>query len=220
MVLKRYINFLSAVVALVALLHLSGCAVGYTDPGFARYQAKHEKVAVLPFLVSINPDNKSRDVTAAELREAELAQGISFQRLLYSEFLRRQQQGRYTVGFQDVDETNILLKRLSETDEPFTSLSMFTREELCKALSVDAVISVNMLLSKPMGKGMAIASTLLLGKGGTTNRAQASMSIHEGQDGVLLWNLEETFEGSIFSSPESLVEDLVTEAGRGFPYRR
>ena len=206
---------LAAVVAFIA-----GCATIYTSPDFTIYESDHETIAILPFDVTINPGHKSGNVTQEELQELATKQGETFQRALYTQFLQGQQRGRYTVTFQDIDETNVLLNRELERHATRKVLSVLTKSEICEILKVDAVVSGDMALSKPMGTGAAIASAFLLGIGGATNEGHINMSIHEGDGSKLLWNYEHKVKGNMLSSPESVAKDLMRGVARTFPYKR
>ena len=209
----------AAVLALsLASLFFSGCATVYTAPDFTQYQAQHREVAILPFQVHIDPSNRA-EVEAAELEQQSLDQSSSLQRAMYTQFLQGQQRGKYTVDFQDIDETNTLLRRVTSNQAPLEAISALTKSEICDALQVDAVISGNVQLAKPMGTGAAIASAFLLGVQGATNEATVNMSVHEGQDGYLLWNYEYDASGGLFSSPDRLAKALISSAAKSFPYR-
>lgn len=212
--LKRY----STLLLLFSLI--TSCATVYTAPDFLVYKVDHKKIALLPFDVTINPGHKSKDVSQAELQDLEIKQGESFQRALYTQFLQGQQRGRYTVQFQDISETNTLLTRKTNAEDTHEAVSQLTKSELCEALDVDSVISGELLLTKPMGTGAAIASMFLLGIAGSTNEAHVNMSIHERDEGKLLWNYEYALSGSMLSTPESLAKQLLSGATGSFPYRR
>ena len=213
-VLRRYI------VLFTFFPLLASCATVYTAPDFLVYKVDHRKVALLPFDVTINPGHKSKDVSQEELQELESKQGESFQRALYTQYLQGQQRGRYTVQFQDISETNTLLTRDTNAASTQEALSLLTKSELCNVLDVDAVISGEMLLTKPMGTGAAIASMFLLGLAGSTNEAHVNMSIHERDEGKLLWNYEYSLSGSMLSTPESVAKQLIAGAAGSFPYRK
>lgn len=199
---------------------LASCATVYTAPDFVIYKVDHKEVALLPFEVTVNPGNKSKEVTQEELQDLEIKQGETFQQALYTQFLQGQQRGRYTVQFQDISETNTLLKRHTSEENTMKALSSMTKSELCEVLDVDAVISGEMLLTKPMGTGAAIASMFLLGLSASTNEAHVNMSIHEREEGKLLWNYEYALSGSMLSSPESVAKQLLTGTTGSFPYRK
>lgn len=216
----RQKHVLWAFCVLITVGLLGGCATVYTAPEFGKYKLSHKTVAIIPFDVTINPGHKSNDVTAEELEELAIKQGETFQRAIYTQFLQAQQKGRYTVRFQDIDETNTLLNRELEGHATRKVLSAFTKSELCELLKVDAIISGNMTLTKPMGTGAAIASQFLLGLGGTTNQADITMSIHESEMGMLLWSYDHTAKGGLLSSPEGVAKSLMRGIARSFPYER
>ena len=200
---------------------LVSCATVYAAPDFSDYSAKHKKVALLPFDVSINPEHKSREVTAKDLAKLETEQSRIFQRAMYSQYLKGYQRDRYTISFQDIEETNTLLNRKAAGNNPAEAIKKFTKAELCEILDVDAVVSGDMVLTKPMGSVAAIAVSFLIGLGvGTTNEAHINMSIHEGDAGKLLWNFDHSISGGLDSSPENVAKRLIRDAAGSFPYRR
>ena len=212
----KHLLYACCIVLLAGLV--GGCATVYTTSEFEKYKLEHQTIAIIPFDVTISPGNKSKDITAEELEELAIKQGETFQRAMYTQFLQGQQRGRYTVKFQDIDETNTLLNRELEGHANRKVLSAFTKEEICEVLEVDAIISGSMTLTKPMGTGAAIASKLLLGLAGTTNRADITISIHEGENGELLWNYDHTAKGGLLSSPEGVAKSLMRGIARSFPY--
>ncbi|MCY3883791.1 MAG: hypothetical protein OXG24_02630 [Gammaproteobacteria bacterium] len=218
--MRRTTSALSRLTLLGLILLVSGCATIYTDPEFDRLRLEHHYIAIIPFNVSINPEHQGGDVTEEELASLEKEQGETLQRAMYAQFLQGQQRGHYTVQFQDVDETNTLLTRELEFHPTRRVLSALTKSEICEILKVDAVISGDMYLNKPMGKGMAIASSLLLGVGAATNEAHISMSIHESESGRLLWNYEHVAKGGLLSSAQSVAKDVIKGVRRSFPYKK
>ena len=77
------------------------------------------------------------DVTADQLCRSEADEAYLFQKQLYNQLLVQYSKQRYTVSFQDIDETNVLLERLGIKYENISSL---TKDELSKILGVDSVI--------------------------------------------------------------------------------
>ena len=210
-----------ALVANIALI--AGCATIYTSPDFVVHVANHETIAVLPFDVTLKLGHAGENVTEEELQEMATQQGRAFQRALYTQFLQGQQKGKFTVTFQDIHQTNVLLSRELEQHPTLDDLSELTKSEICNILGVDAVVSGEMALSKPVkavGRGAAIVSTVLMGVGTASNEGRINMSIHEGSESKLLWNYEHRVRGKMLSSPESVAKDLMNGAARTFPYRR
>jgi hypothetical protein len=85
-------------------------------------------------------------------------------------------------------------------------------------LGVDAVISTNVRLDKPMNEGVALAVGLVFGAWGTTNNAMTSINIHEATGGDLLWKYDYQAQGTVGSSPDNLVNALMKNASKKFPY--
>ena len=189
----------AAAIAILAV-GLTGCATTYTAPDFEEYRNAHEKVAILPFGVVINTSNQKDAPSQEELDVIQADQAETFQRALYTQFLTKQERGRYTIIFQDIDETNVRLSRMV-SDAPMT------KAEMCTLLDVDAVVSGRMSLSRPMGTGWAVATTLLL-------------TVHEGGDGKLMWSYEHELSGGVMSSPDSVAKALMGGIANEFPYRK
>ena len=204
------------------LLLATSCAVGtiYKTPDFAAYKASHRSVAILPFDVKIDQTNRGSSATTKELKKLQIKQGMTFQRELYAEFLKGQQLGKYTIELQDIDKTNTLLTREPNTELSGDALASFTKPEWCEVLGVDAVISGQMILYKPMGNVAAPAVRLIFDEAGTTNEGYVNIAIHEGVDGKLLWNYKHTIGRGILSSEEKLAQDLVKGGTVTFSYKR
>lgn len=71
-----------------------------------------------------------------------------------------------------------------------------------------------------MSDGASIALGLLIGFWGSTNNAVINMSVHNANDGVLLWNYNKKVRGSIGSSPEDLINILMRKASRRLAYTK
>jgi hypothetical protein len=207
-----------ALAAAVAL-PLSGCAThqAYLNPQFASTTAAHRTVAILPFHVTISRERLPRNLTPEDVSRMEHEEAFAVQGQLYTQLLRRAD--RYTVQFQDVARTNVLLERAGIT---YDSLGARTPDEMAKLLGVDAVISGQVRRRKPMATGTAIALGVLFGAAfmGNTNEVGVDLQLHNGQDGALLWNFSHKFGGSIGSSPERLAEAMMSSIARRLPYRK
>ena len=198
--------------AAILAVGLTGCATTYTAPDFEEYRNAHETVAILPFDVVINTSNRKDAPPQAELDAIQTDQAQTFQRALYTQFLTKQERGGYTILFQDIDETNVKLSRMD-------SNAPMTKAEICALLDVDALVSGRMSLSRPMGTGWAVATTLLFGFG-ATNSGLVHMTVHEGEGGKLMWSYEHELSGGVMSSPDSVAKALMGGIANQFPYRK
>ncbi len=134
-------------VALVLALPLAGCSThqAYLNPQFGSTTSAHRQVAILPFDVTISRERLPKNLTSEDLTRMEREEGLAIQGQLHTQLLRRSAQ--YTVQFQDVARTNVMLERAGLTGD---SLDTRTQDEIAKLLGVDAVISGKIRRSKPM----------------------------------------------------------------------
>jgi hypothetical protein len=206
---------LSVVLFLTLLCSSCGPSI-YLAQDFRSYAPKHKTVAILPASVAIAlRPNQARNTSSEQMRNMQQQSALDFQSRIYAWLLRRQQQHGYTVDFQDVSLTNSILRKANLTDEDMRTQSP---QELAKMLGVDAVLSTSVSTSKPMSDGAAVAVGLLIGAWGATNQANITVNIHDGPAGKLLWKYDFVASGSIGSSPENMVNALMRNASRKFPY--
>lgn len=206
---------LAAVLFLTLLCSACGPSI-YLAQDFRTYAPNHKTVAILPASVDIGMrPNQARNTSAEQLRTMQQQSALDFQSRIYAWLLRRQQQQHYTVAFQDVSLTNSMLRKANLTDEDMRTLSP---QDLAKMLGVDAVLTTSVRTSKPMSDGAAVAIGLLVGAWGATNQANITVNIHDGPAGKLLWKYDYVASGSVGSSPESMVNALMRNASKKFPY--
>lgn len=202
-------------VSLLILLNACGPKI-YKSNEFDNVTSKHKIVAILPAEVSINlRPNAARKMTAEEMENNRQATGYAIQDKMYSWFLRRSDKFKYTVKFQDVSKTNSLLK---DAGISYAGLRDKSKESLAKLLGVDAVISNITRMDKPMSEGVAVAVGILIGSWVSTNNVTTTINIHEAKQGDLIWKYDYAARGSVGSSPENLVNALMRNASRKFPY--
>ena len=196
---------------------VSSCATTYVPDNFYVYQEKHEVIAIVPFNVTITNQNQGRGVTPQDLKIEAASFSKVFQSEVYSQFLQRASKNKYTVSFQDVSDTNVILERNDALDD--SGKVLLTKKELAVLLKVDAILSGSLVVSKPMSGGAAVASALIFGYA-STNEVTANVSIHDGDSGELVWNYDHEMQGGLFSSPISVAETLMDDISWKFPYKR
>ena len=209
--------------AFVACLLTFGAALAhagaqkYLNPDFDKLTKDHKTIAILPFKVTIDTNRLPKNTTIEMVQKSEQEEGTEFQRQLYARFLQRAQEGEYTVAFQDVDQTNALLAKAGMNPDSLTSR---TKDEIAKALGVDALVSGTVHQSQPTSTGAAIAQTLLVGFSGSTQRVDIDMMVHNGSDGALLWSYDHTDKGGLSNSVEAMTKSLLKKVAGNFPYRK
>lgn len=204
-----------ALLTLTVLLFSCGPTI-YKAQDFDSRTASHKTVAILPAEVSITlRPNEMKNVTPEQLRESEEKTGLTIQDKMYTWFLRRSGKFKYTVNFQDISKTNALLQQAGIR---YGDLIGRTKEEIASLLGVDAVISTKASMKKPMSDGAAVAVGLLVGVWGSTNDVQTSIAINEAQKGDLVWKYDYNATGSVGSNTDRLVNALMRNASKKFPY--
>jgi hypothetical protein len=198
------------------VVFLSACATVYTAPEFATYQAKHKTLAILPPIVSINAQSFKPGTSVELINSQQLEEAQLFYGQLYSQFLAQQGKGRYTITFQDIEETKSILVAKGVTAEKMRAM---TRAQIGQTLGVDAVVSSRIYRDKPMSNGAALFG-LLLGVGGITNEVQINLSVHESMEGRLVWNYDHIVGGGVVNSAEGMAKSLMKSISKKFPYEK
>ncbi len=188
----------------------SSCAKIYFSPDANTRAASHEVIAIAPPKVSIAARKK---VDAEAMKEQQNTESTNFQKEMYSWLLRRKMQNRIFVEVQDVETTNAKLRKAGYFDD-----NPMTPNEVCKVLGVDALVTSNYALTKPMSDGAAVALGVLVGVWGATNNTTVTMEIHDNEASKLLWNYNHRISGSVGSTPASLVDNLMRNASKRMPY--
>ena len=203
--------------ASIALLLFSCAPKIYKSTEFDSALAKHKTVAILPAAVSMQlRPNEAKKVSPEQFADMVNKTSLEIQDKMYSWFLRRSDKMHYTVTFQDVTKTNSLLKNANITT---ADLATKDRAELAKLLGVDAVLQNSSKMEKPMSEGAAVAVGLLVGAWGSTNKVSTTINIHDGNTGNLLWKYDYDASGSVGSSTENLINALMRNASKKFPYK-
>jgi hypothetical protein len=197
-----------------AILFLFSCATVYEAPGISSRISDDRKIAILPFDAVIQYKKLPKNTTVEQIKEMEQDMGVVFQEQMYTRFLKKA--GNYSITFQDVGTTNALLQK---NGIEFGELSQYTADELAEILDVDAVVSGKILTSKPMSTGGAIATGLLLGYSGATNKVDVNVSLYDGEDAMLLFKYDHTYSGGLGSSAEELSKAMMKHIEKKFPYR-
>lgn len=186
-------------------------------------QPRHKVVAILPFDIRIKPaPTFGRPLPPnPNLAAQEQQAAAAIQNSLYSYLLQRESKNRYTVTFQDISKTNILLHKAGLS---YDDLRQMPREEAARLLGVDAVLSGHMLLSKPLPLAAAVVINVLTPLYVPSDEVTASLSLHDHQDGQLLWKYDCNLSGGggliITDNAQNLTNALMRNASKRFPYQR
>lgn len=200
------------------LAALSNLAFGqkqiYEAPNLKATLKTEKTVAILPLTVSISYKKFPKNYNAADNAVQEKEEGVKMQQGMFTYLLRKA--SNYTVTFQDVERTNVLLKQAGLFDK----LENITPDSLSKILKVDAVIKASYAYEKTGSEAAAIAKTLVFGFGGSTASGALTMQIYSGTDGTLLWRFYKEMNEGVFSSANELMERMMRKVARNFPYEK
>lgn len=195
------------------LLLLGSCRpVAYQSADAKIIAQSHQAIAIAPPRVSIAPNRK---IDAQAMKEQQNIESENFQREIYNWVLRRKMQNRMFVEIQDLETTNVRLQEAGYFDG-----KRMTPAEISEILGVDAVITANLSLSRPISEGAALAIGLLTNFWTRTNDVTMLAEIHDRQDRRVIWSYNRRVTGSVGSTPAQLVNNLMQNASRRMPYTR
>ncbi len=186
----------------------------FESPKLKEVIKTHKLVAILPFDTKITYRRPPKDFNMEAHLQKEKAMANSIQSSMYTFLLRKS--GKYTVEFQDVEKTNILLKKSGAADK----LNELTKDEVAKILGVDAIISGKFESEQTKTDGSAIVTTLLIGGNGKTGSGTLTMAINDGTTGDLMWRFFKGMNENLFSSTDDLVDRMMRKVSRNFPYEK
>lgn len=187
----------------------------YEHPEFPQRASTHEVIAILPFDVSINLRPKDmKDMSADQIATMAESESKGVQNALFSWFLKRKKQGRFSQDVQPPQTTNAKLLRAGITSEV---IAAYEPSEICEILGVDAYIGGSMATNKLMSQGAAVVTTLLLGAS-VGPQVTMTLNIYEGSSNELMCNYQKKLTGSGFNSNQDLVNVLMRKASRRIAY--
>lgn len=208
------------VILLVALVPFTAFAQKeiYTNPDFAALAKNEQTLAILPFTVTLHlRPNERAKMSDEDLKKMELQEGLDVQSAMQSYFLHKKEKKDFTVSFQDIDKTNLLLKKAGISPD---SLADYSAQDLAKILGVDGVISGTLTSDKPMSEGAAVAVGVLTGFYGHTNSGKCTIDIHDASTGKLMWKYEKSLSRGLGSSINTIINTMMSKASRKFPYEK
>ena len=185
----------------------------YSAPNLKTVIKTHKIVAILPFKVAISYKKMPKNLDAQSIKDEEVRESVSMQEGMYTYLLRKAKS--FSVEFQDVEQTNRLLKKSNVYDK----IEELPMDTLCKVLGVDAIIRSSWNYEKTGSEVGAIAKTLLFGFGSSAS-GNLLMQIYDAKKGDLLWRFYKEMSESAFSTGNELMERMMKKVARNFPYEK
>jgi len=140
--MNKSINFILGLAFVLVIV--SSCSVHkpFMSDGAAQILAKHHRIAILPFYVSISEDYKktqfgNRSKGQEYWTEQERLAGIDLQKNTFLRLTKKINKGKFDFTIQDFITTN---KTLEKEGIRFSQLRSFEKGTLARILGVDAVI--------------------------------------------------------------------------------
>lgn len=184
----------------------------FTHPAFAQYALNHRIIAVLPFSVDLELANEPSESLRRQFLEIE---GLATQQALANYLENKSKSKNLNVYFQPLALTQ---KRLQLAGLDYRSIGQKSSQELAKILEVDAIISgtlsLNVLLSNGIDDDFSWIDLWLL----SPEFGKLALKISDGTSGKLLWRYEKAIDRSVGKNTKELIEKLMKQAARGFPY--
>ncbi|MGN6178077.1 MAG: hypothetical protein ACTHNW_02785 [Mucilaginibacter sp.] len=186
----------------------------YENPNLKSIIGQQKTVAILPLRVTISFKKMPKNYDEANNAAQEKEEGLNMQQGMYTYLLRKAD--NYTVSFQDVERTNVLLKQAGI----YEKVDQVTPDSLCKILKVDGVIKASYAYERTGSEAGAIIKTALFGYGGSTASGSLTMQVNNGSDGALIWRFYKEMNEGAFSSANELMERMMRKIARNFPYEK
>jgi hypothetical protein len=142
-------------------------------------------------------------------------EGYAVQNALETYFGRGKKRKKFTVAFQNSEDTNALLAKKNIS---YNNIDRYTIRELASVLGVDGIISgnldINVLLSEGLPEDFSFMDYIL----GDADYGRIGIKISDGDSGKLLWKYEQEINKKSGKNTDDLIDKMMKKAARRFPY--
>ncbi|MGB5404727.1 MAG: hypothetical protein WBN13_12195 [Robiginitalea sp.] len=184
----------------------------YLSNSFDGLSSDHQILAILPFFTNLD---LGEEVAPSEIRRLEQQEGYAVQDALETYFGRGKKKKKFTVSFQNSEDTNALL---AKNEISFQNIDRYTIRELSEILGVDGIVSgnldMNILLSNGVPAEMSFLDYIL----GDADYGRIGIKISDGDSGKLLWKYEQEINRKSGKNTDDLIDKMMKKAARKFPY--
>jgi hypothetical protein len=220
------------------LIFMAACGghKSYTNSAFDNATANHKIVAVLPVNI-VFTGTKPKKMTDEDLAKQETAESKAFQQSLYNSILRNANTKKQytTVQIQPIEKTMSLLKN---SNISFRDVAEKDDAELCKILSVDAVVRTNVQKNRYMSDlqsygasvlnraifeifdGPFIPGTIIGAPKANTKSNEIIASCAVQSSGTVLWNDNYNKEADWQRPTSEIIDNIAENFGKHFPYKK
>ncbi len=186
----------------------------YESEKFDELSRNHDNLAIIPFLTNLELKDQISNV---ELKNLEEKEGYAVQDALETYFSKRKKKKKFSVEFQNIKNTNAILKQKGIS---YDNIDVYSVKELAEILEVDGIISGTLDLNVLLSKGVPTEFSLLDYIKGSANYGRIGVKISDGTTGKLLWKYEKQINKKSGKNTTDLIDLMMKLASRKFPYDR
>lgn len=184
----------------------------YESAKFEELSEDHRTLAIIPFFTNLE---LKEDVNGSDLKKLEEREGYAVQDALETYFGRGKKRKKFSVDFQNTENTNAILAQNSIT---YSNIDTYTIRELSEILNVDGIVSGNMDLNILLSEGIPSDFSFIDYLLGDANYGRIGIKVSDGKTGKLLWKYEKEINKKSGRNTTDLIESMMKKATRKFPY--
>ncbi len=184
----------------------------YESDKFEILSEDHKILAILPFFTDLA---LKENVNESDLTKLEEREGYAVQDALETYFGRGKKRKKFSVDFQNTNNTNALLAQKNIT---YQNIDTYTIKELSEILGVDGIVSGNMNLNILLSEGIPSDFSFIDYLLGDANYGRIGIKVSDGITGKLLWKYEKEINKKSGRNTTDLIESMMKKATRKFPY--
>jgi hypothetical protein len=206
--MKKYLIILFA----FCTLQLWGQKNIYESVRFDELSEDHTTLAIIPFFTNLDLE---QELSKEELKRLEELEGMAVQNALETYFGRGKKRKKFTVEFQNVENTNALL---AQNEINYANIDTYTIKQLSEILQVDGIISGNLDLNVLLSRGVPGEISFMDYILGDANYGRIGIKISDGKTGKLLWKYENEITKKSGKNTTDLIDKMMKKMTRKFPY--
>ena len=206
--IKRFIPCLF----LLQMFLLQGQKNIYESDRFEDLSADHKILAIIPFFTNLD---LKEEVNEIDLKKLEEREGYAVQDALETYFGRGKKRKKFSVDFQNTENTNAILTQNNIT---YSNIDTYTIKQLSEILQVDGIVSGNMDLNILLSEGIPSEFSFIDYIMGDANYGRIGIKVSDGDTGKLLWKYEKEINKKSGRNTTDLIESMMKKASRKFPY--
>ncbi|MCX2720034.1 hypothetical protein [Lentiprolixibacter aurantiacus] len=195
-----------------ASLQLWGQKDIYESVRFDELSAEHSTLAIIPFFANLDLE---QELSKEELGRLEELEGKAVQDALETYFGRGKKKKKFSVEFQNVENTNALL---AQNNINYSNIDTYTIKQLSEILQVDGIVSGNIDLNVLLSRGVSDEVSFLDYLLGDANYGRIGIKISDGKTGKLLWKYENEITKKSGRNTTDLIDKMMKKMTRRFPY--